>query len=83
MKQEHRSRDKTQHLILHYIAQQELATRTQIARALGRTKTPHLITIIDDLVERGYLLRDVKTFANGVQGYLYRINPDGPDIQAP
>ena len=46
-------------------------TRTQIARALKRTKTPHLIDLIEGLVEAGYITRRIKIFGNGVEGYIY------------
>ena len=46
-------------------------TRTQIATALEREKTPHLIDLIEELVDEGYLVRHVKVFGNGVEGYIY------------
>ena len=70
--QEHRSRDETIHLILQAIhASPQGLTRSQIARALGRRKTPHLITLIDEMVASDLLRREVITLHNGVQGYLY------------
>lgn len=76
-KQEHRPRDETLALILEAVAQHDgPITRTQIARALERTKTPHLIDMIEALVASKQLIRHVKVFGNGVQGYTYQIAPD-------
>ncbi|MCU0499769.1 MAG: hypothetical protein MUF87_20650, partial [Anaerolineae bacterium] len=32
-------------------------TRLEIARAIGRHKTPHLIVIIEEMVQKGWLKR--------------------------
>lgn len=72
-KQDHRPKDETLKLILAAVANSPGGlTRTQIANALDRTKTPHLIDLIEGLVETGHLRRQVKIFGNGVEGYLYR-----------
>ncbi|MDQ7028026.1 MAG: hypothetical protein Q9P44_20990 [Anaerolineae bacterium] len=73
-KQDHRSRDTARQLILQVLANADSGlTRTQIAEALGRSKTPHLIDLIEELVDEGYLTRRVKLFGNGVEGYIYRL----------
>lgn len=73
-KQDHRARDETLNLITTAIENSPSGlTRTQIADALNRTKTPHLIQLIESLVESGHLRRKVKIFGNGVEGYLYTI----------
>lgn len=73
-KQDHRARDETLNLIMSAIENNSSGlTRTQIAKALNRTKTPHLITMIESLVESGHIRRQVKIFGNGVEGYLYTI----------
>lgn len=73
-KQDHRPHDETRYLIVDAIqTHNDPMTRTQIARALDRTKTPHLIEIIEDLVDEGYLVRYVKIFGNGVEGYVYAL----------
>jgi len=72
--QEHRPRDETRNLILEALAQaDDPLTRTEIARALHRRKSPHLIAMIDELVDDGLIVRDVVTFHNGVQGYVYAL----------
>ncbi len=73
--QDHRPRDETLNLILTAIADYDEGgmTRTQIARALQRAKTPHLIDLIESLVNDGYLARRVKIFGNGVEGYVYHL----------
>ncbi len=71
-KQDHRPKDDSLDLILMAVENSPGGlTRTQIARALERTKTPHLIDLIENLVEQGYLKRQVKIFGNGVEGYIY------------
>jgi len=76
-KQEHRDRDESLDLILMAIDNNPGGlTRTQIARALNRTKTPHLIELIESLVKEGYVQRQVKIFGNGVEGYIYRSTKD-------
>ncbi|MCS6835790.1 MAG: winged helix DNA-binding protein [Anaerolineae bacterium] len=73
-RQHHRTQDETIRLILHVVSQsQEPMTRAAICAAIGRHKTPHLIALIDGLVAAGYLHRSVKTFHNGVQGYVYQM----------
>lgn len=72
MPQEHRPRDETRRMIVQVVTRSPSPmTRTQIARALKRRKTPHLNTLIDELVDEGYLIRAVVTFNNGVQGFVY------------
>lgn len=74
MAQQHRPRETTEQLIVRAIAASESPmTRTQIARVIKRKKTPHLISIIDDMVEAGTLERQVTVFHNGVQGYVYSL----------
>ena len=72
MPQDHRPKDQSRQMIVDAIlAAGEPLTRTEIARVLRRTKTPHLIALIDKLVEEGYRIRSIVTFKNGVQGYQY------------
>lgn len=72
--QEHRPLSETRELIVRSLIEAERPlTRTEIARALARKKSPHLIDIIDNLVDEQILDRGVKTFHNGVQGYVYSL----------
>ena len=71
-KQDHRARDEARQMIIQAVSDANSGlTRTQIANVLERTKTPHLIDLIEELVEEGYLMRHVKVFGNGVEGYIY------------
>jgi predicted transcriptional regulator len=71
-KQAHRPREETRRMIIEILRQRDTPlTRTEIARALQRGKTPHLSALVDDLVAEGTLQRAVRTFHNGVQGYVY------------
>ena len=72
--QYHRPRDETRAIIIDAVASSPRPlTRTQIADALDRRKTPHLNTLIDELVDEGVLTREVRVFHNGVKGYTYTI----------
>jgi predicted transcriptional regulator len=46
-------------------------TRLEIARAIQRRKTPHLIAIIEEMVRKGWLIRTSSSYHNGVVVYLY------------
>jgi predicted transcriptional regulator len=71
-KQYHRPRDEARQLIIDALVNNpEGLTRTQIAKALMRSKTPHLIKLTEDLVDEGILLKQLKIFNNGVEGYIY------------
>jgi len=73
-KQDHRPREKARELILDALVENPNGlTRTQIARAINRTKTPYLIKLIEELADDGFLNRYVKVFGNGVEGYIYVI----------
>jgi hypothetical protein len=70
--QDHRPREEARELILEAVAQSKNGlTRSQIAKTIERTKTPHLIDLIEELVEEGHLQRRIKIYANGVEGFLY------------
>lgn len=74
MPQEHRPIDDTRDMILRIVARSQTPmTRTQIARALNRKKTPHLINLIESMVQEGLLSVQIKTFHNGVKGYVYTL----------
>ena len=48
-------------------------TRTEIVNRLNRKKTPHLIDMMDTLVDDGIFHRSIVTFNNGVTGYVYAV----------
>lgn len=54
-------------------------TRLEIARAIQRRKTPHLIVIIEEMVRKGWLIRTSSAYHNGVVVYLY----SAADIEHP
>lgn len=77
-KQAHRPQGETRRLVLELVTQSPLPlTRAQIATALNRRKTPHLTQLLDELVEQGIFVRQIVTFHNGVQGYVYSLAPQG------
>ncbi len=74
MPQDHRPRTETRRLMIEIVAESENPlTRTQIVSGLNRKKTPHLINMMDALVDEGIFSRDVVTFHNGVSGYVYSL----------
>lgn len=71
-KQAHRPREETRRMIVEILRGSDAPlTRTEIARALQRGKTPHLSALLDALVLEGVVQRGVRVFPNGVQGYVY------------
>lgn len=72
MVQKHRPRLSTRTQIIEALnTHEEPLSRAEIAELLGREKTPHLIQLIEQLVEEGILKRGLKTYRNGVNGYVY------------
>ena len=75
MSQDHRPRSETRQLMIDIVARSaHPLTRTEIVNRLNRKKTPHLINMMDKLVDEGVFLKDVYTFHNGVTGYRYSID---------
>lgn len=74
MPQDHRPRNETRRMMIDLIASSEEAlTRTEIVNRLNRKKTPHLIDMMDGLVDEGIFSRDEIRFHNGVVGYVYSL----------
>lgn len=65
-----RGSQETHQLILQKCTYQEL-TRLDIAKALDRAKTPHLIRTIEQMVIDGFLRRTDDVMPNGVVVYKY------------
>ena len=74
MPQDHRPRVETRQMMIDIVARSQAPlTRTQIVNRLQRKKTPHLIRMMDALVDEGVFVRSVVTFNNGVTGYVYSV----------
>ena len=74
MSQDHRPRSETRQLMIDIVVRSERPlTRTEIVNRLNRKKTPHLITMMDVLVDEGVFQRNIHTFNNGVTGYVYSV----------
>lgn len=74
MAQDHRPRSETRQMMIDIVAKSEKPlTRSEIVNRLKRKKTPHLINMMNSLVEEGVFLRSMVTFNNGVTGYVYSI----------
>lgn len=74
--QEHRQKSETRQLIIHALMQTPDMTRTQIARTINRKKSPHLTTVLNQMVEEGILQCHIIQFHNGVSGYVYSLTED-------
>ncbi len=75
MSQDHRPRSETRQMMIDIVAQSKRPlTRTEIVNRLNRKKTPHLINMMDALVEDGVFSRSIVTFNNGVTGYVYSVS---------
>lgn len=74
MSQDHRPRSETRQMMIDIVARSERPlTRTEIVNRLNRKKTPHLINMMDALVEAGVFSRSIATFNNRVTGYVYSL----------
>ncbi len=72
MQQRNRTLDETVYAIYEAVKQAPTPlSRLEICRAVGRKKTPHMITIIEEMVRKGWLRRVQSTFHNGAVLYLY------------
>lgn len=72
--QSHRKVGRSLMLIQEYVAKNDGVTRLEIAAAIKRKKTPHLIELIEHLVEVGILRKSCERHSGitGVQ-YVYRL----------
>lgn len=72
--QSHRAVGRSLEMIVEFVADNEAVTRGQIAGHLKRKKTPHLVSLIEHLVEVGILERSSERHEGivGIQ-YVYRL----------
>lgn len=71
--QYHRGRAESQALIYSAcVSAERYLTRLEIARAVGRAKTPHLVALIEQLVEDGILVRHELDNGNGLPIFVYK-----------
>jgi len=65
--QEHRSREDTETIIKNFLAEQgKPMTVNPIARAIGRTVSPHFRRILAGMVETGQIIESTDTVPNGM-----------------
>jgi Mn-dependent DtxR family transcriptional regulator len=70
-----RTKQELVNAIYNFVANNELTTRKIIARELKyRAKSPHIISMIEELVKEGYLIRTEARTANNLPVYRYYIN---------
>lgn len=72
----HRAVGRSVEIIVDSIAEKGTLTRLEIARILGRKKTPHLIELIEHLVQIGVLIRHNEPMPNGKPCYFYALSDD-------
>lgn len=76
-KQEHRPQHETRLLLIALFHQANRSlSRTEVARAIRRSKSPGLIAALDELVQEGIIERGIKTYHNKVRGYEYWLKQD-------
>ena len=71
--QEHRGRAETEALLLNVLrAAAGPLSRREIARALGRSKSPWLIQLIESLADRGHIIKGLADY-RGFECWKYRV----------
>lgn len=75
-RQEKRPAEQAMKMIRQFVLKNPNCTRLEIARAIGRAKTPYLLTQIEWLVNTGTLGRSTNIRPNGVIEYRYIVVDD-------
>lgn len=78
-RQEKRPAEQAMQMICQFVLDHPNCTRLEIARAIGRSKTPFLLTQIEWLVLQGHLARTVNPRPNGTFEYRYVYVGDNGD----
>lgn len=71
IRQEKRPAEQALKMICDFVYEHPSCTRLEIARAIGRAKTPYLLSQIEWLVQCGQLARSQTIRANGVVEFHY------------
>ncbi len=79
LRQEKRPAEQAMQMICDYVLEHPSCTRLEIARAIGRAKTPYLLSQIEWLVQSGQLARTQTIRANGVVEFHYVYIGDNAD----
>lgn len=79
VRQEKRTMEQAMQMIREHVLNNPNCTRLEIARAIGRAKTPYLLTQIEWLVKHGTLGRSTNVRPNGVIEYRYIVVDDNDD----
>lgn len=78
-RQEKRSAEQAMAMIRDYVLAHPFCTRLEIARAIGRSKSPYLLSQIEWLVLNGTLARSINMRPNGAIEYRYIVVDDTGD----
>lgn len=76
-RQEKRPAEQAMQMICDYVLEHPNCTRLEIARHLGRAKSPYVLTQIEWLVLQGRLARSVSPQPNGTFAWRYVFVGDG------
>lgn len=79
VRQEKRPAEQAMQMICDYVLEHPSCTRLEIARAIGRAKTPYLLSQIEWLVQTGQLARNQTIRTNGVVEFHYVYLGDNSD----
>lgn len=71
------SRGERERQIIRLIMREGRATRREVALGLGMAKSPHLVSILEDLVERGLLRKDVAIVRGRFEAWVYMLPERG------
>ena len=63
-------------MIREFVLEHPFCTRLEIARAIGRSKSPYLLAQIEWLVMNGTLARSIQIRPNGAIEYRYIVIDD-------
>ena len=75
-RQEKRPAEQAMAMIREHVLNHPFCTRLEIARAIGRSKSPYLLAQIEWLVMNGTLARSIQIRANGAIEYRYIVVDD-------
>lgn len=78
-RQEKRTAEQAMQMIREHILAHPFCTRLEIARAIGRSKSPYLLAQIEWLVLHGTLARSINIRTNGAIEYRYIVVDDNGD----
>lgn len=74
--QSHREVGRSLQMMQEIVAEKGALNRREICEGIGRKKCPHLIQMIEHLVQVGVFVRDDIGSPNGLPQYIYTLSKD-------